>query len=197
MGKLISLSQAQRVRQRLRKQGKTAVFTNGVFDLLHVGHIRYLDSARRLGDCLFVGLNSDASARRLKGADRPYVPEAERAQILCALRSVDYVILFSEPTAELVVAALRPDVYAKGGDYAVGSPLPRGKDQGSPPGVNGTATGGDVGATRPNPLLREGKTLPEAPLVESYGGRVVILAYTPSHSTTDLVARIRQNRKGP
>jgi rfaE bifunctional protein nucleotidyltransferase chain/domain len=186
MGKLISLSQAQRVRQRLRKQGKTAVFTNGVFDLLHVGHIRYLDSARRLGDCLFVGLNSDASARRLKGADRPYVPEAERAQILCALLSVDYVILFSEPTAELVVAALQPDVYVKGGDYPVGS---------SPPGANGAATGGDAGT--PYPLLREGKTLPEAPLVESYGGRVVILAYTPSHSTTDLVARIRQNRKGP
>lgn len=166
MGKLISLSEAQRVRQRLRAQGKTAVLTNGVFDLLHIGHIRYLNAARELGHALFVGLNSDSSARLLKGPGRPWVPAIERAEALCALRAVDYVILFSESTAEHVVAVLEPDVYVKGGDYAVQA---------------------GEGA----------KTLPEARVVEGYGGRVVILPYTAGHSTTELIARIRESRKGP
>jgi rfaE bifunctional protein nucleotidyltransferase chain/domain len=165
MGRVVSLTQAQRLRQRLRAQGKTAVFTNGIFDLLHVGHVRCLNSARELGQALFVGLNNDISARRLKGPNRPWVPERERAEALCALRAVDYVILFGESTAELLVAALRPDVYVKGGDYAA-------------------CTG------------ERGKTLPEARIVEGYGGRVVILPYTPGHSTTELIARI-QGCKGP
>jgi rfaE bifunctional protein nucleotidyltransferase chain/domain len=165
MGRVVSLAEAQRVRQSLRAKGQTAVFTNGVFDLLHVGHIRCLNSARELGHALFVGLNNDASAHRLKGANRPWVPEGERAEALCALRAVDYVILFSESTAEQVVAALQPDVYVKGGDYAAGSG-------------------------------EQGKTLPEAPVVEGYGGRVVILPYTAGHSTTELIARIRQGGRG-
>jgi rfaE bifunctional protein nucleotidyltransferase chain/domain len=165
MGRVVSLAEAQRLCQRFHARGKTVVFTNGVFDLLHVGHIRCLNSARELGHVLFVGLNNDLSARRLKGPDRPWTPQAERAEALCALRAVDYVILFGEPTAELVVAALRPDVYVKGGDYAMG-------------GENGT------------------KTLPEAGVVEGYGGHVVIVPYTPGYSTTELIARIRQIDKG-
>jgi len=97
------------------------VFTNGVFDILHVGHVRYLQAARALGDCLIVGLNSDASARALKGEHHPIVPQAERAEMLAALACVDYVLLFDELTAEHVVATLRPEVYVKGGDYGRGA----------------------------------------------------------------------------
>lgn len=103
----------------LRAEGKRIVFTNGCFDLLHVGHIRYLQQARDLGDCLIVGLNSDASVRALKGESRPVNSEDERAELLGALRAVDYVALFSEPTAERLIRCIRPHVYAKGGDYSV------------------------------------------------------------------------------
>ncbi len=98
------------------------VFTNGVFDILHIGHVRYLQAARALGDCLIVGLNSDASARALKGERRPIVPQAERAEVLAALACVDAVVIFEEVTAETTVAAIRPEVYVKGGDYALGTP---------------------------------------------------------------------------
>lgn len=103
----------------LRAAGKRIVFTNGCFDLLHVGHIRYLRQARDLGDCLIVGLNSDASVRALKGESRPVNSEDERAELLDALKAVDYVALFSEPTAERLIRCIRPHVYAKGGDYCV------------------------------------------------------------------------------
>lgn len=96
--------------------GRT-VFTNGCFDLLHVGHVRYLQAARGCGDRLVVGLNSDASVRGLKGPTRPLVAEDERAEVLAGLACVDYVTLFAEPTADAVLTALRPHVYAKGGDY--------------------------------------------------------------------------------
>jgi rfaE bifunctional protein nucleotidyltransferase chain/domain len=113
-------------RDELRQAGKTLVLTNGVFDLLHLGHVRYLEAARRLGDALVVAVDSDESARRLgKGADRPLVPAVERAEIVAALRCVDAVVIFDGPTARAVVEALRPDVYVKGGDYAAGAkPLP-------------------------------------------------------------------------
>jgi rfaE bifunctional protein nucleotidyltransferase chain/domain len=126
MGTLVSITQARDIRRSLHKQGKAVVFTNGVFDLLHVGHVRYLQAARELGQVLFVGLNSDLSAQKLKGPGRPLVPQAERAEILCALACVDYVLVFDEPTAERVVEALQPDVYTKGGDYAneTGKALP-------------------------------------------------------------------------
>src|SRR5512140_3624213 len=101
MSKLITLSEAARLPGR-------RVFTNGVFDILHVGHVRYLQAARTLGDCLIVGLNSDGSARALKGEHHPIVPQAERAEMLAALACVDYVLLFDELTAEHVVATLRP-----------------------------------------------------------------------------------------
>jgi len=100
-----------------RKQGACIVFANGCFDVLHVGHVRYLEAARLLGDVLIVGINSDEQVRALKGEPRPLVPETERAEIIAAVRAVDYVTIFSEPTVEALLRALRPDVHAKGTDY--------------------------------------------------------------------------------
>ncbi|HEY2993468.1 MAG TPA: adenylyltransferase/cytidyltransferase family protein [Methylomirabilota bacterium] len=103
--------------ERLRAEGKRIVLANGVFDLLHVGHVRYLSAARALGDVLFVGINGDAAVRRLKGPGRPLMPAAERVELLAALRPVDHVVVFEEDTADRLVALLRPDVHAKGPDY--------------------------------------------------------------------------------
>ena len=104
--------------ERLRAAGKTVVFTNGVFDLLHVGHLRYLKQARALGDALIVGLNSDRSVRAIKGAGRPITPETERVEILSALACVDGVVVFDEDTPHGVIGALQPDVLVKGADWA-------------------------------------------------------------------------------
>jgi len=106
-------------RNALRTAGQKLVMTNGCFDLLHVGHTRYLQAARNLGDALLVALNSDESVRKLKGADRPLVPEAERAEVLAALRFVDHVAIFPEKRVTNLIRTLSPDVYAKGGDYTV------------------------------------------------------------------------------
>jgi len=106
-------------RQRLRAAGKRLVFTNGVFDLLHVGHVRYLREARALGDALLVAINSDRTVRELKGPDRPVFDQAERAEILAALRSVDYVTIFDDVSPRRVIAELLPDVLVKGGDYGL------------------------------------------------------------------------------
>jgi D-glycero-beta-D-manno-heptose 1-phosphate adenylyltransferase len=100
-----------------KRNGRRVVFTNGCFDLLHPGHIRSLEHARELGDVLIVGLNSDASVRRLKGEGRPAIPERERAEILAALETVDAVVIFDEPTPHEVIARLLPDVLVKGGDW--------------------------------------------------------------------------------
>jgi D-glycero-beta-D-manno-heptose 1-phosphate adenylyltransferase len=102
---------------RLRGEGQRIVLANGCFDLLHVGHVRYLSAARALGDVLFVGVNGDAAVRRLKGAGRPLMPAAERVELLSTLRPVDHVVVFEEDTADRLVALLRPDVHAKGTDY--------------------------------------------------------------------------------
>ncbi len=102
---------------RGKRQGRL-VFTNGCFDILHPGHIQTLEHARELGDALVVGINSDASVRRLKGEGRPLVPEAERAEILAALECVDGVVIFEEDTPQRVIAELLPDVLVKGGDWA-------------------------------------------------------------------------------
>ena len=100
-----------------RKGGARVVFANGCFDLLHVGHVRYLEAARALGDLLVVGVNSDEQARALKGEGRPYVPERERAEVVAGLRAVDLVTIFHEPTVEQLLLAIRPDIHAKGTDY--------------------------------------------------------------------------------
>lgn len=139
----------------LRKGNQRIVFTNGCFDILHAGHVRYLAQARALGDCLILGLNTDASVRRLKGEHRPINSEADRAEIVGGLRSVDYVVLFGEPTAEDLVRRVRPDVYVKGGDYTP-------------------------------------ETLPEAKIVNEYGGRVEFIPMVEGRSTTNVIERIKQ-----
>jgi D-beta-D-heptose 7-phosphate kinase/D-beta-D-heptose 1-phosphate adenosyltransferase len=104
-------------RNRLRSLGRKLVFTNGVFDLLHVGHVRYLTEARKLGDALLVAINSDRTVRLLKGDSRPLFNENERAEILAALRMVDYVTIFDDVSPRTIIATLLPDVLVKGGDY--------------------------------------------------------------------------------
>ena len=116
--KLLSLPAALGLRRRLKREGKRVVFTNGVFDLLHPGHVDLLEKARRLGDCLILGLNQDASVRLLeKGPDRPINPFKDRAAVLSALACVDAVVGFSQKTPEALARALRPDVLVKGADY--------------------------------------------------------------------------------
>ena len=153
---------AEEVRYRQRA-GERAVFTNGCFDLLHLGHVRYLQEARTLGDFLILGLNDDAGVRRLKGPGRPLVPEQERAELLAALSCVDYVTIFAEPTARTLLQLLQPAIYVKGGDYA-------------------NAQSSEPDTTR----------LPEAKVVQEYGGTVRLIPYQPHHSTTDLIAAINR-----
>ena len=136
----------------LREAGQRVVFTNGCFDILHAGHVRYLEAARALGDCLVLGLNTDASVRRLKGETRPVNTELDRAAVVGALVAVDYVVLFDEPTAQTLIEKVRPAVYAKGGDY-----------------------------TR--------ETLPEARIVERYGGEVAFIPLVAGKSTTSIIER--------
>jgi D-beta-D-heptose 7-phosphate kinase/D-beta-D-heptose 1-phosphate adenosyltransferase len=114
---MFTLEEGLALRDRLRAEGRTIVFTNGVFDLLHPGHVRYLRSARRLGDSLIIGVNSDRSVSANKGPDRPVTPQAERAEILASLEGVDGVVIFDDPTPQAVIAALQPDVLVKGADW--------------------------------------------------------------------------------
>lgn len=169
-----------------RVAGARIVFTNGVFDLLHVGHVRYLRQARRLGDALVVGLNSDASTRRLKGPDRPLVPEGERAEVLGALTCVDAVSVFDETTAEALVAAVRPDVYAKGGDYAQTGERETLRVIG-PEELRRLAASATLDEHSPGDFFGR---LPEARVVAAYGGTVCLIPYLAGHSTSDLIARI-------
>jgi rfaE bifunctional protein nucleotidyltransferase chain/domain len=154
MGEVLTLEAARARREAWRASGAVVVFTNGHFDLLHVGHLDYLEKARALGDVLLVGVNGDASTERLKGAGRPLVPAVERARLLAALVPVSGAMVFEEDTAHEVIAALEPDIYVKGGDY-------------------------------------HDKPLPERALVETLGGRVVLIDSVPDRSTTRLIARIR------
>jgi rfaE bifunctional protein nucleotidyltransferase chain/domain len=146
-----------------QQAGERGVFTNGCFDLLHLGHVRYLQEARSLGDFLVLGLNSDSSVRQLKGAGRPLIPEYERAEILAALSCIDYVTIFSEPVASALIDLLRPAIYVKGGDYI-------------------DAQSGAPDTSR----------LPEAKVVFAYGGIVHLIPYVPHHSTTEIIAAIKQ-----
>jgi len=161
--KILSREQLSTEVRRRQEAGERGVFTNGCFDLLHLGHVRYLQEARSLGDFFILALNSDTSTRLLKGPGRPLVPEAERAEILAALTCIDYITIFSEPTASPLVALLQPTIYVKGGDYA------------------------NVDANAPD-LSR----LPEAKVVYEYGGTVRLIPYLPQHSTTELIATIKQ-----
>ena len=146
------------LREQWRADGKVVVWTNGCFDLLHLGHVRSLEAARRFGDVLVVGLNSDEAVRLLKGPDRPILPAESRAELVAALAAVDFVVVFEESTPETALDRLRPDVHCKGADYA-------------PP---------------------NGKPIPEAKMVESYGGRVEFIPLVPHVSTSDLLNRIHE-----
>lgn len=143
------------MRDGWRAAGLRVVVTNGTFDLLHIGHVRYLEAAREFGDMLVVGVNSDASVRGYKGPSRPVVPQDERAEIVAALRCVDYATIFDEPTATTLIEALQPEVYVKGGDYAPG-----------------------------------GKPLPEAEVVQTYGGEVRIVPLVPGRSASGLIQKL-------
>ena len=143
-----------------RPRTETIVFTNGCFDILHRGHVTYLTQARALGDRLIVGLNDDASVRRLKGAGRPVVSQDDRAFVLAALACVDAVTLFDEDTPAQLISALLPDVLVKGGDYA-------------PAQVVGRA------------------------VVESHGGRLVLIPFLTGRSTTDILHRIQHSDNEP
>jgi rfaE bifunctional protein nucleotidyltransferase chain/domain len=180
LDKVKSLEDLQAIAADMRQQGKKLVFTNGCFDLLHVGHIRYLQAARALGDALVIGLNSDASVRAIKGPSRPLVPEMERAEVLAALGCVDYVVIFAEPTADRLVAALRPDIYVKGGDY-------RAADQPGAVQDNENRGAGEQGRG-----LVALKIAPEMRVVQRYGGKIVVLPYTSGYSTTVLIESILQ-----
>ncbi|WP_051598468.1 D-glycero-beta-D-manno-heptose 1-phosphate adenylyltransferase [Selenomonas ruminantium] len=138
----------------LRKGGQKVVFTNGCFDILHAGHVTYLEAAKAHGDVLVLGLNTDASVRRLKGPERPINSELDRAKVVGALKSVDYVVLFGEQTAETVIAEVKPDIYVKGGDYTL-------------------------------------DTLPEAKIVQSYGGKVAFIDMVEGRSTTNIINKIK------
>ena len=152
---LIDPNDIERLCEILRRAGQKIVFTNGCFDILHAGHVRYLEKARSFGDCLVLGLNTDASVRGTKGPSRPINGELDRAEVVGALKAVDYVVLFGEKTAETIIAKVRPDVYVKGGDYTL-------------------------------------ETLPEAKIVQSYGGRVEFVQMVAGRSTTNVIKKIEQ-----
>ena len=147
---LLTWDQAHEIRR-----GKKLVLTNGVFDILHAGHVAYLQQARNLGDLLIVAINADESARSLgKGEGRPIHTLEDRALVLSALRSVDGVIEFGERTPERVIEVLKPEIHVKGGDY-------------------------------------DPESMPETPLVRSYGGEVVILPFVPGKSTSEIARKLR------
>lgn len=138
----------------LKKGGQKIVFTNGCFDIVHAGHIAYLEAARACGDVLILGLNTDKSVRENKGPARPINNEIDRARVVGALKVVDYVVLFGEKTAEAIIKKVKPDVYVKGADYTLA-------------------------------------TLPEAKIVQEYGGRVEFIPIVAGRSTTGVIEKIK------
>ena len=140
--------------REIRQGGKKIVFTNGCFDILHVGHVRYLTTAKSFGDVLIVGLNTDESVKMLKGENRPINNEKDRAEVLLGLKAVDYVVLFGERTAENLVSEIRPNVYVKGADYTVDK-------------------------------------IPEAKIVQCYGGKIELVKFVAGHSTTNIIQKLK------
>ena len=155
MGEVLSQSELLRRVAKRKADGDRVAFANGHFDMLHVGHLRYLEGARQEGDLLVVGLNDDDSVRRLKGPGRPIMPAAERAELVAALEPVDFVVIFDGNSPGILLAELQPEVHCKGPDY------------GSPEGV------------------------PEYEIVRAYGGMTALVGDPKDHSTTDLIARVR------
>ncbi len=150
---LIDRNDVETFCDELRSRGNKIVFTNGCFDILHAGHVRYLTAAKTFGDVMIVGLNSDESVRRLKGNSRPINSQLDRAEVLSGLKAVDHVIIFGEQTAEALIAEVKPNVYVKGGDYTL-------------------------------------DTLPEAKIVQQFGGRVEFINLVAGRSTTNIVEKI-------
>ncbi len=151
---LTDRAEAARRCASLRRAGRTIVFTNGVFDMLHLGHVRLLQAARSLGDCLIVGINSDSSARALKGHARPVVPQFARAELVAAVRGVDLCVIFEEPDPCALLRAVQPAVLAKGSEYSLARVVGR-------------------------------------KIVESRGGRVVLIPHVQGWSATDVIRRVR------
>ena len=150
---LINRNDVENFCDELKVRGNKIVFTNGCFDIIHAGHVRYLTTAKNFGDVLIVGLNTDESVRRLKGDSRPINNQFDRAEVLLGLKAVDHVIFFGEQTAENLIAQVKPDIYVKGGDYTL-------------------------------------ETLPEAKIVQKFGGRVELVNLVEGHSTTNIVEKI-------
>ena len=153
--KIGSLEEVRDRVREAREAGKTVAFANGCFDVLHVGHVRYLQGARAEADVLVVGVNGDESVRRLKGPERPILGEDDRAVLVAALRCVDHVIVFGDDDVSRLLLALRPDVHCKGTDYTP-------------------------------------ETVPERDVVRSYGGRVAIVGDPKSHSSREIISRMRK-----
>jgi len=153
MAVTVTLDELARLIAADRAEGRSVSLANGVFDLLHVGHIRYLEGAKAEADRLVVAVNDDASVRMLKGEGRPIMNQADRAELVAALRCVDYVVIFSGRTVAEVLLRLKPDVHCKGTDYTV-------------------------------------ESVPERPVVQSYGGRTAIVGDPKDHSTRDLLSRL-------
>ena len=151
---VVSLDELARLVAADRAAGRSIALANGVFDLLHVGHIRYLQGAAAEADVLVVAINDDASVRMLKGEGRPVMPQSDRAELVAALRGVTYVTIFAGRTVTDVLLRLTPDVHCKGTDYTV-------------------------------------ESVPERPIVESYGGRTAIVGDPKDHSTRDLLTRLK------
>lgn len=155
---LIDRKDAAQFCEDLKRRGLKIVFTNGCFDIIHAGHVRYLTAAKSFGDVLIIGLNTDESVRRLKGASRPINTQADRAEVLLGLKAVDHVIYFGEATAENLIGEVKPNIYVKGGDYTL-------------------------------------ETLPEAKIVQNYGGRVELVNLVAGKSTTNIVSKILAEKK--
>jgi len=152
--KVRSLDQLARVRSEARAAGRSVALANGLFDILHVGHLHYLEAAATRADCLIVGINSDRSARELKGPSRPVIPEQERAELIAGFHCVDYVTIFDGSTVEPLLRALRPERHCKGTDYTI-------------------------------------DTVPEVGVARELGIEVVIVGDRKSHSTRDIIQRLR------
>lgn len=184
MGRVVPFLDLATALDAERAAGRRIVLTNGCFDLLHVGHVRLLQQCRALGEVVVVGVNDDASVRRLKGPTRPLVPAAERAELLAALSAVDYVAVFEESTAERLAATVRPEVYVKGADYAQPPAAT------APGPLAGSAPGAGIEAAPGTGDEVDDRRLPEARVVCAAGGRVVLLPLSPGRSTTALVERM-------
>lgn len=155
--KIKSLRELKDIVAASKKRGKKITFTNGCFDILHLGHIKYLEKASLLGDRLIVAINSDASVGRIKGNRRPLFPEQERATLVAALGCVDYVIIFTQPTPLHLIKTLKPAILVKGGDWQASDIVGKG-------------------------------------FIESYGGKVISANFVKGHSSSSIIARIKENK---